>query len=177
VYDRNMIVYHGTKSQFDKFDIKKAKSNSIFRSFNGFHFGSIKQACAISTNRIVAARLNMRNYAQVRDVGCGWAKKMWNAKSRGKDGLLYLNRFEGIELMQLINYVDKMESPLNMNYKEFRDSLTDKEFIKLYPLAEYSYVVFYPEQIDIIGNVDVERATINGILIGRYRSKNKEVKK
>lgn len=131
-----LVVYHGTKDRFDSFE--RAKTSD-----GGFHFGTRDQAIMRSgrSGFLIKALLEIRNPRRSKDLGGSWKKKIESAKGAGHDGIVYLNRYEGIS-----------RATVTRAYEERKDLdlVTDAEFHKYAPETRDSYIAFYPAQIRII---------------------------
>jgi len=108
------------------------------------HFGSMAQAKmrrAGEDSKILAAHLDVKNPRRCKDMGGNWKKKIASAKAKGKDAIVYLNRYEG---MTTANVVKAHEAGIDL------DRLSDKEFKKWFPEAEDSYIVFSEKQVALL---------------------------
>jgi hypothetical protein len=136
-------LFHGTTADFDKFDSKMTVDG-------GFHFGSRDQAVMRSSgNRdkyLIKVALNIKKPRESKDSGSGWKSKIQSAKKAGFDGIVYLNRFEGIG-------VDSLAKALELGVD--LDRLSDSDFKKLIPEATYSWIVFDPHQIKVLDKTTV----------------------
>lgn len=125
----DLPLFHGTKAEFDQF-----APNS--------HFGSEAQARmrAGKSAKIIPVMARNGKFKRVKDVGRNkWDEKTLRRLERqGYDGVVYLNRFEGIPLDQFEALSAKGIDP---------DSLPDAKFRKLVPAAEDSYVIFDPRHV------------------------------
>lgn len=129
---RPLVVSHGTRSEFDTF-----KDNP-----EGIHFGEESQAKMRSgSKRIIYSYLAINNPKKSKDTSGYWTKAVKSAKSSGFDGIIYLNRYEGIPLESFENARSKGITD------EMMDNMSDKDFLKLIPEAKYSYIAFSPTQI------------------------------
>ncbi|MCP5230922.1 MAG: hypothetical protein H6948_02310 [Zoogloeaceae bacterium] len=135
VVDENgepLVVYHASGVDFDAFDTEK-----------GAHFGSAPQANMRGVSgkkRLIPAYLAIKNPRRVTDR-TGWSQAIKTAKSREHDGIVYLNRVEGISL-------DEFESArAKLRGGETLDNIPDTKFRRLIPSAQDSYIAFRPEQI------------------------------
>lgn len=75
-----------------------------------------------------------------KDLGGNWKAKIRQAKAAGKDGIVYLNRYEGmsselIDRLQQNGLLDKL------------DGMSDAQFRKAVPEAQDSYIVFRADQV------------------------------
>ncbi len=128
------VVYHGTNSQFDTFDSKATVDG-------GIHFGTKEQATMRTKaegRRLIGAELATENLRRSRDMGGNWKSKIASAKAAGHDGIVYLNRYEGISTETVLR---AQREGVNL------DKLTDAQFRKFAPEAQDSYIVFDPKQI------------------------------
>ena len=138
-----LLVFHGTKKTFESFDKRMATS--------GFHFGSEVQAKMRVTGAgqvLMPAHLAITRPRRSKDTGGKWAAKMRSARSAGHNGIVYLNRYEGIPLEAFERAAQTLVATRGGLPTISRlDYLTDAEFKKLIPEATDSYIAFEPEQI------------------------------
>jgi 2'-5' RNA ligase len=132
-----LLMYHGTNEAIERFSRDKVVA--------GFHFGTTAQAnmrVAGKGQNLVPVYLSIANPRRSKDTGGNWASKIKAAKADGYDGIVYLNRYEGIPL----------ESFQRAGQKNL-DALSDSAFKRLIPEAADSYIAFSPTQIkSAIGN-------------------------
>lgn len=144
-----LVVYHGTNS-----DIQAFKDSEVVA---GFHFGSVQQAdmrvAGVGKN-ILPLYLSIQNPGRSTDSGGKWVGKIKAAKRAGHDGIVYLNRYEGIPREAFERAIQEIAAKRGGNPDYVRlDSLSDSEFKKVIPEATESYIAFHPEQIkSAIGN-------------------------
>lgn len=138
VVDENgepLVVYHGTVADLTQFD----KTETVD---GGFHFGEAKQAnmrvAGASGRNLMPVYLSITSPRRSKDAGGRWKAKIVSAKSAGHDGLIYLNRYEGVG----IETVQKAQQE-----GVSLDRLSDAEFRRYAKEARDSYVAFRPEQI------------------------------
>lgn len=127
-----MVVYHGTNA-----DISEFRPGAD----GGIHFGTSEQAgmrVAGAGKNLVPAYLSILNPRRSKDLGGKWKGKIASAKGDGHDGIVYLNRYEGISLRTIER---AQEEGVNL------DTLNDEQFRKFAPEAQDSYIVFRPDQI------------------------------
>lgn len=139
VVDENgqpMVVYHGTKAAISAFDPSKTVDG-------GIHFGSSEQAqmrASGAGKNLVPVYLRMTNPRRSRDTGGQWRQKIASAKAAGHDGIVYLNRYEGIPSERITQLASD-------GVLQTLDALSDKEFKRLVPEARDSYIAFSAAQI------------------------------
>lgn len=156
-----LVVYHGTNAVFDAFNTG--------RSEMGSHFGSEQQASAFpgavgSYYLALKNPLRLQDYGQwdpanvvaaASDLGLidaalvddildmpsaeAIAAAQAVIKNAGYDGIIYLNRREGLEVSE-----DDQGS--------FDMEASDDEFLAQYPQAQDSYIAFDPTQIKSVNN-------------------------
>lgn len=134
VVDKNgepLILYHGSKEKFTVFDKSKSKDT-------GFHFGTEKQAKMRNNKYVIPVFLNSKQLKKVKDSGDKWQEKISKAKSQDFDGIIYLNRFEGITTHEFILLKDK---GIDISIGGL-DAMSDSEFKKNLPSSEYSYGIY-----------------------------------
>lgn len=133
VVDENgkpLTVYHGTNKDFAEFSGDR-----------GFHFGTKEQAAMRTygkSQRLIAAHLRIEKPLRVRDNGSIGKAEIQRAKRNKSDGLVYLNRYEGISPEAFDRARAKVADI---------DKLTDTQFKKLIPEAHDSYMALSPSQI------------------------------
>lgn len=162
----NLIpYYHGT------FLFTPVEDQPFEHFYNASHFGTKGQANYFASsasrglarnltanNRVYPVYLNIKKPVRyVDDNVSSWMDRVEEAKQDGYDGIVYLNRYEGIrdkttgaditdnpqrqeELMQ--EYADSINKPY---YGGMLSDITDEEFLKVFD-ADDSYIVFNPEQ-------------------------------
>jgi predicted RNA methylase len=128
-----LLVYHGSKSQIDRFDASKTIDG-------GLHFGSKSQASMRSSKILHPAYLYAENIRRSKDTGSDWKAKIASAKAAGYDGIVYLNRYEGVSK----ETVFRLHS---QGLSEKLDRMSDAEFRRAVPEAEDSYIVFDAKQV------------------------------
>jgi hypothetical protein len=129
-------LYHGTAADFDRFDPSETIDG-------GLHFGTLEQArirVAGQGKQLLRVSINVLNPQRSRDTGSGWKNKIRSAKGMGYDGIVYLNRYEGIS-QETIARADRDGVDL--------DRLSDKEFRKYAPEARDSWIAFNAAQVVI----------------------------
>ena len=128
-----LVVYHGTNADFEAFDSSR----------KGSHFGTKLQATERgnieSGQQIIPAYLAIKNPKRVKDT-TGWVLKVKQAKEEGHDGIVYLNRVEGVDTDAMKGY----SSTELMN-------MSDSEFKRRFG-GEDSYIAFSPTQIKSVFN-------------------------
>lgn len=139
-------LYHGTKQQFDKFDCDKTVDGAL-------HFGSVGQAsmrAAGRNKRVIEVVLDIRNPKRCRDSGGQWKSKVLAARRAGFDGIVYLNRHEGIGIDTIMRAeVEKIDL----------DQLSDAAFRLFVPEACDSWIAFDAAQVSVIRDDIVEDVT------------------
>jgi hypothetical protein len=138
-YGDHKVYYHGTRDTFEQFDPNKTVDG-------GLHFGTEAQARmrAGKTGTVIPAYLAAERLALARDDGGNWKQKIAAAKKNGKDGIIYLNRFEGCPI-ESIMYAQ--EHRIDMQ------AISDAEFRRHFPWAEESIIVFDASQIKRLSEI------------------------
>lgn len=133
---RPLVVYHGTNADIQEFDRSKTVDG-------GFHFGTSAQANMRASGQgknLMPVFLSAEKLQRSKDLGGNWKSKIKSAKSAGKDGIVYLNRYEGLSSEVITRLSDAgLLSKL--------DRMSDAEFKRAVPEAQDSYIVFEPDQI------------------------------
>ena len=128
------VLYHGTQSQ-KGFAVPSPSLDG------GIHLGTQPQANMRSrgkNQRIIPIKTRFDKLMRSRDTGGNWASKIQNAKKKGFDGIVYLNRYEGVSFETVLK---AQREGIDL------DQLTDIEFKKYVPEAEDSYIAFHPDQL------------------------------
>jgi hypothetical protein len=128
-FDGETDVHHGTSREF----------NLPFRP--NTHFGSLAQAKFYWHNQLYQCVLRGRFKREEDPLLHKWPQETLDqAKAEGYDGIVYLNRWEGISS-------DEKTAPDGGSYSVNEFMLyTDEEFKQLCPSAHDSYIVFDPQQ-------------------------------
>lgn len=164
-HSTNIDVYHGSPNDFNHF--KPGKKEAL-----GIHVGTKKQAAGMATHRsdgqdyyvyhlnieLSGPLLRLKDLElwtptliinQIEDLGylinhdeIPMSAKEMRAyiESLGFSGVVYLNRHEG--------YPIRSESRESHRYQVL--TLTDEAWLKKYPKAEDSFIVFHPKKISIV---------------------------
>lgn len=109
------------------------------------HLGSLAQAAMRSGGKhLHLLEISMPRLKRVRDQGHDRADQIRKARAAGYDGLVYLNRYEGIE-------VSSIEAALAKGPGINWDRISDAAFRKLFPEASDSYLSFDPHHCKLLG--------------------------
>ncbi|MCK5601037.1 hypothetical protein KAR91_04155, partial [Candidatus Pacearchaeota archaeon] len=155
-----LVIYHGSKIDITEFTETKTKDG-------GFHFGTKSQAEMRNIKKVMPVYLKIKKIKRIKDGGDGWIKKIRIAKSSGYDGIIYLNRFEGIPVSE---YHTAEERGVNTSVKGL-DRLSDKQFKEEFSSAKDSYIAFNPEQIkSATGNRGTFDPTSPNILFSKKKN-------
>lgn len=135
-----LVLYHATSSTFDRFEPQKKLDA-------GFHFGTREQA-AMRARRdavILEVYLSAARLKRVKDNG-QWTKNQIKAAQRaGYDGIVYLNRYEGIP-------TERIDALFQTGDLCKLDQLSDRDFAHLVPEAQDSFIVFEANQVKAVDN-------------------------
>jgi hypothetical protein len=131
-----LVVYHGTSGAHDQLDPARTTDG-------GLHFGTAGQADmrpGPQGKRLFPAYLRIENPRRSRDSGGKWRKRIQQARAAGHDGIVYLNRYEGltsevIERLAMGGLLGKL------------DAMSDAQFRRAVPEARDSYIVFASDQV------------------------------
>lgn len=129
------VVFHKTKTDFTTFTDEKG---------DGLHFGSAAQASARGVGggaRTMPVYLKAERLKRMKDQAWGWKAALKAARRSGFDGVVYLNRFEGISRERFQEAFDKGITQDQMN------EMPDSRFRKLFPEASDSFIVFTSTQV------------------------------
>jgi hypothetical protein len=126
----DLKLYHGT--------------DKVFTEFLPFsHFGTEAQAQMRNSKQIIPVYVRGTKFKRLRDIG-SWSKaKMAQMRAlarQGYDGVIYLNRYEGIPF-------ETFQAAYKQVPLDRLDRLSDSQFKKLIPVAEDSYIIFDPRNV------------------------------
>ena len=144
-----LLLYHGTRHAFDRFDPQQCG--------NGIHFGTLLQANnrlygldldnarPQAGARIIPVYLKAAKLKRVKEQDSWSESQLLRLRDQGWDGVVYLNRREGIPLprfqaMKRDGWIDGFGWPKIQR-------LSDERFRDLVPEAEDSVIVFDETQI------------------------------
>lgn len=136
------ILFHGTSSgAITRFDPGMTADG-------GIHFGSLAQAMHRwqgPDRHIVAAKLRVDSFRlrRSRDTGKSWARRISDARLDWCDGIVYLNRWEGMTT----ETVARLAASGDLSRL---DRVTDAEFRRLVPESTDSYIVWDPDRIVVV---------------------------
>lgn len=130
-----LLLAHRTNDLFDALDPSKTTDG-------GLHFGTLEQATmrAGNNSRLILAYLQASRLRRCKDTGGNWKALIASAKRAGMDGIVYLNRYEGVttEIIERLQATGELQR---------LDSMTDAQFRKAVPESEDSYIVFSAHQV------------------------------
>jgi hypothetical protein len=125
-------LYHKTSSpEFDK-----------FAPFS--HFGTAEQASmrgAVTGSRILPVLVRLGKVKRMKDSGKWNIAQLRSLERQGYNGVVYLNRFEGIPIEEYDKFGERS------NLATYLERLPDSKFHQLLPSAADSYIVFDPTNI------------------------------
>lgn len=126
------IYYHGTGFEFEG-TFKEQKQ--------GLHLGSQSQAIARARGHLVTCEVTSElKVVRRKDCGGGWERYVSRLKSKGIDGIIYLNRHEGVPLQRIVLLRAKGITP------QMLFTMSDIDFRKHVPEAHDSLLVFRPQE-------------------------------
>lgn len=133
----SLVAYHGTRERVDRLDVGKTVDG-------GLHFGTLEQATMRNSRWIYEAILDVDplRIRRSRDRGGVWKKRVAEAKGKGFEAIVYLNRYEGVPLERI---EEARRDGVDL------DRLTDREFRKRVPEARDSWIIFDNSQVKILG--------------------------
>jgi hypothetical protein len=144
-----LVLFHLTSVAFGELDPSRT-------SDGGLHFGPLDQgmmrtAGAGMARRTISAHIKMTHPARSRDQGGNWKEKIRRAKAAGKDGIVYLNRYEGMTTA----IIERLSKSGHLNGL---DDLSDAAFRRLVPEAQDSYIVFSADQLELLSSENQSNA-------------------
>ncbi|EMN3634462.1 hypothetical protein R3Q56_006702 [Pseudomonas aeruginosa] len=130
-----LLLAHRTNELFDALDPSKTTDG-------GLHFGTLEQASmrAGKKSRLILAYLRAPKLRRSKDRGGNWKSIIDNAKRAGMDGIVYLNRYEGMTT----EIIERLQASGDL---QRLDGISDAQFKKLVPEAQDSYIVFSADQV------------------------------
>lgn len=134
-----LVLYHSSPVAITEFDASKTRDG-------GFHFGTEHQARSRAVfnegENLHAVVISAKRLLRAQDNGGFWGSVIARAKHQGYEGIVYLNRYEGVSK-------DSMAMARGKGKGDERN-LSDARFRSVAPEAEDSYIVFDPAQIQIV---------------------------
>ncbi len=112
----------------------------------GIHIGTKSQAEMRNSKYVYEVETDARKFKRERDSGGDWKSKIEKAKKGGYEGIVYLNRYEGIDRDAYLKLLDQGWTG------EKLDALSDREFKKLLPDMKDSYIVFSTDNVKLLPN-------------------------
>lgn len=120
-------LYHGTTPGF------------TLRPHEPIHLGTEQQATMRARGKVVAFAVTATLFKRTRDAVGDWGRQIAAARRQGYEGLVYLNRYEGIPLARVLALAEQ-------GYAGDRlDALPDRQFRRLVPEAADSYLLLNGE--------------------------------
>lgn len=138
--DGKRTWWHGSTVQIDDFGAQIGGK--------GVHFGSREQAAMRNRAFLHEVEIDLKVVGRARDRQ-DWRSVARRSRAAGKDGVLYLNRFEGLR-------TERLEELLARGLGNRLDAMTDREFRRLVPEAEDSVLVVNPEAVRLVRVFDRE---------------------
>jgi len=134
------VWYHATQA-----DVAPEMLDPAATRDGGLHFGTQAQAEMRTGRRrlLVTATLRIERPLRVRDTGGQWLAAITRAKRSGHDGIVYLNRYEGMTTA----VIERLAASGDLARL---DGLSDQAFRRLVPEAQDSVIVFSKDQIHIL---------------------------
>lgn len=133
-----MRLFHGSKGFAGAFD-------PIATRGRGVHLGTYEQALmrSVGSGRVlVEVDVRMPRLRRCLDTGGSWGKKIAAAREAGYDGIVYLNRYEGITTAS----IERAQ-----RHGVLLDEMSDAQFRRWCPESRDSFIVLYAEDIRIVG--------------------------
>ncbi len=147
------ILYHGSSVPIDS--LKPGQDG-------GIHLGTKSQAEMRNSKYVYEVEIDAKKLKREQDTGGNWKEKIVRAKKAGYEGIIYLNRYEGINREPYFKLLDAGWTG------EKLDALSDKEFKKLLPDMQDSCIVFSSDKVKILPKPTVETPKpVGGELQGR----------
>lgn len=132
---RVLRLWHGSAVEIERFDVSATRDR-------GCHFGTREQAAMRNPAVLHAVEIEVDRVRRCRDRG-DFASVIRSARAAGFDGLVYLNRYEGMT-------TERITALSDAGQLAGLDSLTDAQFRRLVPEARDSFIALDPERIRIL---------------------------
>lgn len=135
-----LLLWHGSDMKLERFEGDALKGH--------VHLGSFAQARMRSAGRhIHLVDMPSGNLLRVRDTGSESLRHIAKARKHGYDGLVYLNRYEGIAVEEVNRFHDAHPN-------SDPDRLSDAAFRRHFPSARDSYISIDPHDCRIIAYIE-----------------------
>ena len=122
-----LTLYHGTSPSF------------TLKPHEPIHLGTQQQATMRGRGKVVAFTVTATLFKRTRDAVGDWGRPIAAARRQGYEGLVYLNRYEGIPLARVLALAEQGYAG------ERLDALPDHRFKRLVPEAADSYLLLSGE--------------------------------
>lgn len=136
----HVFLWHGSDHQIEKFEGDALQGH--------VHLGSFDQAMMRSGSRhlhLVSAPSG--NLMRIRDKGSDNLASIARARRQGHDGLIYLNRYEGIPYAEVEAFLQRFP-------KRDPDKISDAEFRKYFPSAQDSMISIDPHDCKVLAYIE-----------------------
>lgn len=132
---RVLRLWHGSTAEVERFDPAATRDR-------GCHFGTHEQAVMRNPAVLHFVEIETHRVRRCRDRG-DFGSVIRSARRAGYDGLVYLNRYEGMttERIAALSEAGKLAD---------LDDLSDAEFRRLMPEAQDSFIALDPDRIRIL---------------------------
>ena len=144
----DFIAYHGTQVRLDAADqLARFVFGDIAAYPEGIHLGSLAQArMRAGRNAVLEVVVRASRISgpirRVRDPASNWKPRLRRARAAGHRLLVYLNRHEGITA----ETVERLDAAAHARL----DRISDREFGRLVPEAEDSWIALDPDLLEIV---------------------------
>jgi len=134
-------LWHGSATRIDAIEMHHSADG-------GFHVGTRDQATTRARGVLHEIEAEITRVRRSRDTGGNWKSKVRDARSRGFDAIVYLNRYEGIPR-------ERFDELMKDGSHDRLDAMGDKAFRRLVPEAQDSYIILRAEDVRIVDVVDL----------------------
>ena len=125
-----MTLYHGTGPGFTDFEASKM-----------LHLGTVEQAMMRQRGVVVGCLVGRLALLRKKDRGGDWKRQVTEIRSKGLDGVVYLNRYEGIPRGRFAELEKRGYTHEQLN------KLPDSKFKALVPEAQDSYLLLDKKRV------------------------------
>jgi hypothetical protein len=132
---RVLRLWHGSAVEIERFDPSATRDR-------GSHFGTREQAAMRNPAVLHAVEIEVDRVRRCRDRG-DFASAIRSARAAGFDGLVYLNRYEGMT-------TERITALSDAGQLAGLDGLTDAQFRRLVPEARDSFIALDPDRIRVL---------------------------
>jgi hypothetical protein len=129
-------LWHGAPVRIAAFDASLTVDG-------GLHLGTRAQAAMRNAAFLHEVEVEVARIRRSHDRGGDWAGRIRAARAEGCDAIVYLNRYEGLD----VSVIERLAASANL---EGLDDVPDAVFRKIVPEARDSLILLRPERARIL---------------------------